>query len=183
MRTITWCEGCRGGSDARLDSSAGADTGAGTDAPREALDGLRLCAGCVRLLARRLEDLPRLYEECGQALSGSASSGLREHTSGGPLPGMRINEAAVEVRAEILTTLSTWSGLVAEQRSVRAPQRAVGPLACFLLRHLLWLAAHPAVADALRLVRLPYHLSALTQAAAIAALMHADEMLAMVDDI
>jgi len=46
-----------------------------------------------------------------------------------------------------------------------------------------YLAADPAVADALRLVRLPYHLSALTQAAAIAALHHAPEMLAMVDDI
>ena len=43
--------------------------------------------------------------------------------------------------------------------------------------------ADPAVNDALRLVRLPYHLSALTQAAAVAALRHADVMLAMVDDI
>ena len=46
-----------------------------------------------------------------------------------------------------------------------------------------YLAADPAVADALRLVRLPYHLSAFTQAAAVAALAHAPEMLAMVDDI
>jgi len=46
-----------------------------------------------------------------------------------------------------------------------------------------YLAAHPAVTDALRLVRLPYHLSSLTQAAAVAALSHAAEMLAMVDDI
>ncbi|WP_094742698.1 histidinol-phosphate transaminase [Rathayibacter sp. VKM Ac-2630] len=46
-----------------------------------------------------------------------------------------------------------------------------------------YLAADPAVVDALRLVRLPYHLSALTQAAAAAALAHADEMLAMVGDI
>jgi histidinol-phosphate aminotransferase len=46
-----------------------------------------------------------------------------------------------------------------------------------------YLAADPAIADALRLVRLPYHLSALTQAAAIAALAHTPEMLAMVDDI
>lgn len=46
-----------------------------------------------------------------------------------------------------------------------------------------YLAADPAVTDALRLVRLPYHLSVLTQAAAIAALAHAPEMLAMVDDI
>ncbi len=46
-----------------------------------------------------------------------------------------------------------------------------------------YLAADPAVVDALRLVRLPYHLSALTQAAAVAALRHAPAMLAMVDDI
>ncbi|WP_448809644.1 histidinol-phosphate transaminase [Agromyces bauzanensis] len=46
-----------------------------------------------------------------------------------------------------------------------------------------YLAADPAVIDALRLVRLPYHLSALTQAAALGALAHADEMLAMVDEI
>lgn len=46
-----------------------------------------------------------------------------------------------------------------------------------------YLAADPAVTDALRLVRLPYHLSALTQAAANAALAHSAEMLAMVDEI
>lgn len=46
-----------------------------------------------------------------------------------------------------------------------------------------YLAADPAVTDALRLVRLPYHLSALTQAAARAALSHSEEMLAMVDAI
>ncbi len=46
-----------------------------------------------------------------------------------------------------------------------------------------YLAAAPVVTDALRLVRLPYHLSALTQAAATAALAHSGEMLAMVDDI
>jgi len=46
-----------------------------------------------------------------------------------------------------------------------------------------YLAADPAVIDALRLVRLPYHLSALTQAAATAALRHAPVMLATVGDI
>jgi histidinol-phosphate aminotransferase len=46
-----------------------------------------------------------------------------------------------------------------------------------------YLAADPAVIDALRLVRLPYHLSAFTQAAAEAALDHASTMLATVDDI
>ncbi|WP_395243431.1 histidinol-phosphate transaminase [Agromyces sp. MMS24-K17] len=46
-----------------------------------------------------------------------------------------------------------------------------------------YLAADPALTDALRLVRLPYHLSALTQAAALGALAHSGEMLAMVDEI
>lgn len=46
-----------------------------------------------------------------------------------------------------------------------------------------YLAADPALIDALRLVRLPYHLSALTQAAATAALRHAETMLRMVDEI
>lgn len=46
-----------------------------------------------------------------------------------------------------------------------------------------YLAADAAVTDALRLVRLPYHLSALTQAAATAALAHAGELLANVEDI
>ena len=46
-----------------------------------------------------------------------------------------------------------------------------------------YLVADPAVADALRLVRLPYHLSVLTQAAAVAALRHSGEMLAQVDAI
>lgn len=40
-----------------------------------------------------------------------------------------------------------------------------------------YLAADPAVVAALQLVRLPYHLSALTQAAARAALVHADALL------
>jgi histidinol-phosphate aminotransferase len=43
-----------------------------------------------------------------------------------------------------------------------------------------YLAAAPAVIEALMLVRLPYHLSSLTQAAALAALGHADDTLALV---
>lgn len=46
-----------------------------------------------------------------------------------------------------------------------------------------YVAAHPAVIDALRVVRLPYHLSAVTQATALAALAHADELLARVDEL
>jgi histidinol-phosphate aminotransferase len=46
-----------------------------------------------------------------------------------------------------------------------------------------YMAADPAVVDAVRLVRLPYHLSALTQAAALAALAHRAELLATVEAV
>ena len=46
-----------------------------------------------------------------------------------------------------------------------------------------YLAAAPEICDALRVVRLPYHLSAVTQATASAALRHADELLAKVADL
>ncbi|MCF3133388.1 histidinol-phosphate transaminase [Streptomyces olivochromogenes] len=44
-----------------------------------------------------------------------------------------------------------------------------------------YLAAHPAVVDAVQLVRLPYHLSAITQATALAALEHTDTLLKYVE--
>ena len=46
-----------------------------------------------------------------------------------------------------------------------------------------YLAADPAVCDAIRVVRLPYHLSAVTQATALAALRHAPTLLARVADL
>lgn len=46
-----------------------------------------------------------------------------------------------------------------------------------------YMAAAPEVADALRLVRLPYHLSAITQATALAALQHREALMADVEDI
>lgn len=46
-----------------------------------------------------------------------------------------------------------------------------------------YLAAAPEVTDALRLVRLPYHLSAITQAAAVAALEHSTQLMANVERI
>ena len=46
-----------------------------------------------------------------------------------------------------------------------------------------YLAAAPEVVDALRVVRLPYHLSAVTQATALAALRHAPELLGRVEEL
>jgi histidinol-phosphate aminotransferase len=46
-----------------------------------------------------------------------------------------------------------------------------------------YLVADSAIVDAVRIVRLPYHLSSVTQAVASAALTHADELLAQVDTL
>jgi histidinol-phosphate aminotransferase len=46
-----------------------------------------------------------------------------------------------------------------------------------------YFAAAPEICDAVRVVRLPYHLSAVTQAVALAALRHAPELLGRVEDL
>jgi histidinol-phosphate aminotransferase len=90
-----------------------------------------------------------------------------------------VDEAYAEFApADLPTALTLLPG-----RSRLVVTRTMSKAFAFAGARVGYLAADPAVADALRLVRLPYHLSALTQVAAIAALAHAPEMLAMVDDI
>lgn len=70
-----------------------------------------------------------------------------------------------------------------EGRPRLAVSRTMSKAFAFAGARVGYLAADPAFIDALRLVRLPYHLSALTQAAAVAALRNSQVMLSMVDDI
>lgn len=70
--------------------------------------------------------------------------------------------------------------LIDEYPSRLVVSRTMSKAFAFAGGRLGYLAAAPAVVDALLLVRLPYHLSVLTQAAAGAALRHADETLASV---
>ena len=70
-----------------------------------------------------------------------------------------------------------------EGRPRLAVSRTMSKAFAFAGARVGYLAADPAFIDALRLVRLPYHLSALTQAAATAALRNSDVMLQMVDEI
>lgn len=62
-----------------------------------------------------------------------------------------------------------------------AVSRTMSKAFAFAGGRLGYLAASAAFVDALRVVRLPYHLSAVTQAVARVALAHAEEMLAAVD--
>ncbi len=95
-------------------------------------------------------------------------------------PGMVIVDEAYAEFARA-GTASALSLLPAHPRLVvtRTMSKAFG----FAGGRLGYLAADPAVVDAVQLVRLPYHLSALTQAAARAALAHRGALLATVDAI
>ncbi|OLF04375.1 histidinol-phosphate transaminase [Actinophytocola xinjiangensis] len=68
-------------------------------------------------------------------------------------------------------------GLIGEFPARLIVSRTMSKAFAFAGGRLGYLAAAPAVVDALQLVRLPYHLSTLTQAAARAALRHAEETL------
>jgi histidinol-phosphate aminotransferase len=90
-----------------------------------------------------------------------------------------IDEAYAEFRRvgtpSALELLAETPNLVVSRTMSKAFALAGGRLG--------YLAASSAICDALRVVRLPYHLSAVTQAVALAALRHADELLARVDDL
>lgn len=74
-----------------------------------------------------------------------------------------------------LTLLPQFGNLVVSRTMSKAFALAGGRVG--------YLAAAPAIVDACRIVRLPYHLSAQTQALARVALAHATEMLAKVDEL
>jgi histidinol-phosphate aminotransferase len=71
-------------------------------------------------------------------------------------------------------------GLIADHPAKLIVTRTMSKAFAFAGGRLGYLVADPAVIEALLLVRLPYHLSSLTQAAARAALRHADDTLGSV---
>jgi histidinol-phosphate aminotransferase len=95
-------------------------------------------------------------------------------------PGMVVvDEAYAEFRRagmpSALSLLSLYPRLVVTRTMSKAFALAGGRLG--------YLAATSAVVDAMRIVRLPYHLSAVSQAVARVALIHADDLLARVADL
>jgi histidinol-phosphate aminotransferase len=89
-----------------------------------------------------------------------------------------VDEAYHEFDAEHASAVTLLQG-----RPRLLVSRTMSKAFAFAGVRLGYLAADSAVVDALRLVRLPYHLSALTQAAATAAIRHSATMLATVADI
>ncbi|NEW41443.1 histidinol-phosphate transaminase [Nocardia cyriacigeorgica] len=89
-----------------------------------------------------------------------------------------VDEAYGEFSAE-----ASALGLIDEYPTKLVVSRTMSKAFAFAGGRLGYLVAAPAVVDALLLVRLPYHLSVVTQAAARAALRHADETLGSVAEL
>jgi histidinol-phosphate aminotransferase len=122
--------------------------------------------------------LPSPNNPTGTALPLSVVSALCEELAGEPEGGLLVvDEAYAEFRREgtpsALELLPRHPNLVVTRTMSKAFALAGARVG--------YLAAAPEICDGLRIVRLPYHLSAVTQAVALAALRHADELLAAVD--
>ncbi|NLU68569.1 hypothetical protein [Streptomyces sp. HNM0574] len=98
-------------------------------------------------MAAEIRELPRLYGACEQILGGGKGHEVPSSTPRGPATGMPFNNAASEVRSAILSTLGSWSALVAEERRMPRPRRTVRDLAAHLERHHDWLCRHPAAGE------------------------------------
>ena len=144
-------------------------------APRAADFTLRAeaAAAAVREAEPDIVVLARPNNPTGTALGLDVVEAVYEATAG-----MVLVDEAYQEFSELPSAVGLLPG-----RPRLAVSRTMSKAFAFAGVRLGYLLADPAVGDALRLVRLPYHLSALTQAAATAALGHAAEMLANVDAI
>ncbi|WP_186763100.1 histidinol-phosphate transaminase [Lentzea tibetensis] len=103
-----------------------------------------------------------------------------------PLPDLRV---LIEAAPAIVVVDEAYAEFSSQESAIRLldeygskliVSRTMSKAFAFAGGRLGYLAAAPAVVDALQLVRLPYHLSSLTQAAARASLRHAGETLGSV---
>ncbi len=151
------------------------------DAPR--LDRFELTPEHIR--AQILEHKPNIVMLCspnnptGTPLSLSCIEAAYEAVSEATGGIVVVDEAYAEFGGN--TEASAVSLLPKRERLLIS--RTMSKAFAFAGARVGYLAADSAVVDALRLVRLPYHLSAFTQAAAEAALDHSQTMLATVSDI
>lgn len=112
-----------------------------------------------------LESVCEILDFCKQVEVDGASSGVH--------PIVIIDEAYIEFRSSdqqsAVTLLNRYDHL--------AVSRTMSKAFAFAGARVGYVAASKGIIDCLRIVRMPYHLSALTQAAALAALKHTDAQL------
>ena len=115
-----------------------------------------------------MEETTQLLAACEQASVDGAADGVH--------PILVVDEAYVEFRTPGVPSAVT---LIDKHPNI-AVSRTMSKAFAFAGARVGYVAANKGIIDSLRIVRMPYHLSAVTQAAALAALEHTDEQLSTV---
>ena len=118
-----------------------------------------------------MEELTRLLEVCSEVHVSGADQSARTIVV--------VDEAYIEFRDPGTPSAVSLIG----RYDHLAVSRTMSKAFAFAGARVGYLAASRGIIDAVRIVRMPYHLSALTQAAALAALEHTDLQLARVDKL
>lgn len=117
------------------------------------------------------DEIEALLAACEQASVSGAAAGAH--------PILVVDEAYVEFRdAQTPSAVA----LVSKHHNL-AVSRTMSKAFAFAGARVGYLAADEGIIDAVRIVRMPYHLSAVTQAAALAAFEHTDEQLSTVEHL
>ena len=116
-------------------------------------------------------DLKRILDVCATMPVAGAGEGVH--------PVVVVDEAYIEFRNPGTPSAAT---LIAEHSNL-AVSRTMSKAFAFAGARVGYMAASKGIIDCLRIVRMPYHLSAVTQAAALAAFEHTDEQLSRVDHL
>ncbi len=115
-----------------------------------------------------MPDLERILDHCQNARVAGAADGVH--------PIVVVDEAYIEFRDPGTPSATTLVGTYANLAVSRTMSKAFA----FAGARVGYIAASKGVIDCLRIVRMPYHLSAVTQAAALAGFDHTDEQLSQV---
>lgn len=115
-----------------------------------------------------MDEVRALLAACERTQVAGADAGVH--------PILVVDEAYIEFRTPGVPSATT----LIPQHPNLAVSRTMSKAFAYAGARLGYLAADRGIIDAVRIVRMPYHLSAVTQAVAIAALEHADEQLAQV---
>jgi len=109
--------------------------------------GQRLCTPCGKLVTKRLDSLPQLYQACEQLLEARRVCSIKV-VRGRSATGIVLDDATVEVRSDVEHRLASWCEMIVQERDVARPgSRDVPKLTLYLQAHLDWLMTHVAVGD------------------------------------
>ena len=118
-----------------------------------------------------MQDLKRILDHCQSAQVAGAADGVH--------PIVVVDEAYIEFRDPGTPSATTLLGAYENLAVSRTMSKAFA----FAGARVGYIAASAGIIDCLRIVRMPYHLSAVTQAVALAAFDHTKEQLSQVDHL